>query len=143
MRAVLDTNILIRALIRPQGRVGPIIPRLAKGDYALVYSAPIRNELIAKLPLPRIRNKYNLTDTQIEALLDLIALRGQLVAPERRVKICRDPHDDMFIEAALAGSAEYVVTGDDDLLSLEKFETVQFIIPRQFLATLDNQRAEE
>ena len=143
MRAVLDTNILIRALIRPQGTVGPIIPRLAKGDYALVYSAPIRNELIAKLALPRIRNKYNLTDTQIEALLDLIALRGQLVAPERRVKICRDPHDDMFIEAALAGSAEYVVTGDDDLLSLEKFETVQFIIPRQFLATLDNQRAEE
>lgn len=126
----LDTNILIRALIRPQGTVGPIIPRLVKGDYALVYSAPIRNELIAKLALPRIRNKYNLTDTQIEALLDLIALRGQLVAPERRVQVCRDPHDDLFIEAALAGSAEYVVTGDDDLLSLEKFETVQFITPR-------------
>lgn len=143
MRAVLDTNILIRALIRPQGTVGSIIPRLAKGDYALVYSAPSRNELIAKLALPRIRNKYNLTDTQIEALLDLIALRGQLVAPERRVKVCPDPHDDMFIEAALAGSTEYVVTGNDNLLSLEKFETVQFNIPRQFLATLDNQRAEE
>ena len=139
----LDTNILIRALIRPQGTVGPIIPRLAKGDYALVYSAPIRNELIAKLALPRIRNKYNLTDTQIEALLDLIALRGQLVAPERRVKVCRDPHDDMFIEAALAGSAECVVTGDDDLLSLEKFETVQFITPRQFLALLDQQPLKE
>src|SRR3989304_2754179 len=104
MRAVLDTNILIRALIRPQGTVGPVIPRLAKGDYTLVYSEPMRNELIAKLALPRIHDKYKITDTQVEALLDLIALRGELVTPERKVKACRDPKDDMFIEAALAGS---------------------------------------
>ncbi len=143
MRAVVDTNIFIRALIRPQGTVGPVIPRLAKGGYTLVYSVPIRNELIAKLALPRIRVKYKLTDTQMEAVLDLIALRGELVTPERKVKVCRDPKDDMFIEAALAGSAERVVTGDDDLLSLNKFETVRFITPRQFLAALDKEQANE
>ena len=143
MRAVVDTNVFIRALIRPQGTVGPVIPRLAKGDYALVYSVPIRNELIAKLALPRIRVKYKLTDTQVEALLDLIALRGELVAPDRKVKVCRDPKDDMFIEAALAGSAECVVTGDDDLLTLNQFETVRFITPRQFQAALDKQPPDE
>jgi putative PIN family toxin of toxin-antitoxin system len=142
MHAVVDTNILIRALIRPEGTVGPMIPRLAKGDYTLVYSVPIRNELIAKLALPRIRNKYNITDLQVEALLDLIALRGELAAPERKVKVCRDPKDDIFIEAALAGTAEYVVTGDEDLLSLEKFESVSFVTPRRFLAALDRQTSE-
>jgi len=43
----------------------------------------------------------------------------------------------MFIEAALAGAAEYIVTGDDDLLTLKKFETVRFVTPRHFLAALD------
>ncbi len=143
IRVVIDTNILIRAVIRPQGTVGPVIPRLAKGDYKLVYSVLIRNELIAKLALPRIREKYKVDDSQVEALLDLIALRGELVTPERRVEVCRDPKDNMFIEAALAATAKYVVTGDDDLLSLKTFETVQFIISRQFIALLDQEPPKE
>lgn len=133
MRAVVDTNIFIRALIRPQGSVGPIIPRLAQNEYTLVYSIPLRNELIAKLALPRIRQKYHVSDTQVEALLDLIALRGDLVTPTRTVRVCRDPKDDMLIEAALAGAAKYVVTGDEDLLVLRRFETVRFVTPRTFL----------
>src|SRR5438105_3056981 len=114
MRAVVDTNILIRALIKPRGTVGPILSRLRDGDYTLVYSTPILDELIEKLALPRIRRKYRLEEAEIEALVALIALRGELVVPARKVKGCRDPADDMFIEAALAGAAEYVVTGDKD-----------------------------
>jgi putative PIN family toxin of toxin-antitoxin system len=135
VRAVVDTNILIRALIKPRGTVGPIIRRLRDGDYTLVYSAPILDELIEKLALPRIRHKYRLENAEIEALVALIALRGELVVPDRKVRVCRDPADDMFIEAALAGAAEHVVTGDKDLLILKKFETVRFVTPRTFLAT--------
>jgi putative PIN family toxin of toxin-antitoxin system len=71
---------------------------------------------------------------EIEALIALIALRGIIVTPVRRITVCRDPDDNMFIEAALAGMAEYVVTGDKDLLTLKKFETVRFVTPRAFLA---------
>ena len=70
----------------------------------------------------------------IEALVALIALRGDLVTPNRSIKVCRDPDDDMVIEAALAGMAEYIVTGDKDLLTLKKFESIRFITPRVFLA---------
>jgi putative PIN family toxin of toxin-antitoxin system len=136
MRAVVDTNILIRALIKPYGTVGPIIPRLRNGDYVIVYSAPLLKELTAKLALPRIRVKYRVKTEQVEALVAIIVLRGEWVMPTRQVKICRDPQDDMFIEAALAGEAPYVVTGDDDLLSLKQFETVRFVTPRTFLAAL-------
>jgi len=135
-RAVVDTNILIRALIRPYGTVGPIIPRLRDGDYTLVYSTPLLEELVAKLALPRIRVKYRVQTEQVEALVSTIVLRGERVTPTRQVKVCRDPKDDMFIQAALAGEARYVVTGDDDLLTLKKFETVRFVIPRTFLASL-------
>ncbi len=134
MRAVVDTNILLRALIKPQGTVGPLLQRLRNGDYVAIYSEPVLDELLAKLALPRLRDKYHFTDETTADLVALLALRGELVKPQREVKICRDPHDDMFIEAALAGAAEYIVTGDKDLLSLKKFESVQLITPRVFLA---------
>ena len=136
IRAVVDTNTLIRSLIKPQGTVGPIISRLRDGDYTLVYSAPLVDELVAKLSLPRIQVKYHIRLEEIEALVALIVLQGEKVIPTRKIKLCRDPKDDMFIEAALAGEAQVVVTGDDDLLTLRKFEAVRFVTPRAFLAAL-------
>jgi putative PIN family toxin of toxin-antitoxin system len=124
----------------PSGTVGPVITRLRERDYTLVYSQPLMDELLEKLALPRIRKKYHLNDQDIDALLALIALRGELVTPTRKVKICRDPKDDMFIEAALASNAEVIVTGDEDLLTLKKFETVRFFTPRVFLALLDQRQ---
>ncbi len=133
MRVVLDTNILIRALIKPHGTVAPVLTRLAAGDYTLVYSELLLDELLAKLALPRIREKYDLDEEDVEKATALFALRGEKVYPTRDVQICRDPKDNMFIEAAIAGGAEYVVTGDEDLLTLHKFETVRFVTPRTFL----------
>ena len=57
--------------------------------------------------------------------------------PSRRINVCRDLDDNIFIEAALAGDAGVVVTGDDDLLTLKKFESVQFVTPKIFLGMLD------
>ncbi|MCI0416423.1 putative toxin-antitoxin system toxin component, PIN family, partial [bacterium] len=94
MQAVVDTNILIRALIKPDGTVGPVLRRLNAGNYILVYSEPLLKELLAKLLLPRIRDKYHINDEAVEALLAVMALRGQLVVPDRAIRICRDPNDD-------------------------------------------------
>lgn len=135
MRAVVDTNILIRALIKPYGTVGPVIAHLRDGDFVIVYSSPLLNEL-AKLALPRIRVKYRVQTEQVEALVSIVVLRGERVIPTHQIKLCRTPKDDMFIEAALAGQAPFVVTGDEDLLSLKRFENVRFITPSAFLATL-------
>ncbi len=137
IRTVVDTNILIRALIKPQGTVGPILTRLRANAYALVYSQPLLDEFLEKLALPRIRQKYALDDQAIEDALALLALRGELVHPTRAIKICRDPDDNAVIEAAVAGTAEYIVTGDDDLLVLKKIETVKIVTPRVFLAALE------
>ena len=136
-RAVVDTNILIRAIIKPEGTVGPVIKRLRTGEYTLVYSQPLVDELLAKLALRRIREKYQLTDQDTDDILAIIALWGILVDPARKVKVCRDPKDDMFIEAALAGEAKQVVTGDRDLLILEEFESIRFVTPREFLSALE------
>jgi uncharacterized protein len=136
LRVVVDTNILIRALIKPRGTVGPILTQLAAGAYTVVYSQPLLDELVEKLALPRIRDKYGLDKQAIETTLALLALRGELVQPTRVVKVCRDPDDNALIEAALAGGTEYIVTGDEDLLVLKKFETVRIVTPRVFLTAV-------
>ncbi len=137
LRAVVDTNILIRALIKPRGTVGPILGRLAAKDYVILYSEPLLDELLAKLALPRLRVKYSLDDQVVQGTVALLALRGELVNPTRHVKVCRDPRDDMFLDAAVAGNAQYLVTGDEDLLVLKHFETVRIVSPRVFLAALE------
>ena len=65
-----------------------------------------------------------------------IVLRGEQVAPTRRVKVCRDPDDNVVIETALAGQAAYIVTGDEDLLALKRYESVRIVTPRSFLSAL-------
>ena len=110
-----------------------MLHRLRGGKYTLIYSEPLLDELLAKLVLPRIRDRYAIDDEAITALIALLTLCGELVAPDRKVKVCRDSKDDMVIEAALAGAAEVVVTGDDDLLTLNEFEGIRFITPRDFL----------
>ncbi len=133
MRAVIDTNIIIRAMIKPLGTVGPVLGRLRNGEYTAVYSEAILDEMVTKLALPRIAKKYQIGEGDIEDLLGLLALRGDLVNPTRFVQVCRDADDDMLIEAALEGKAGWVVTGDQDLLTLEKFESIRFVSPRVFL----------
>jgi putative PIN family toxin of toxin-antitoxin system len=136
MRAVVDTNVLIRALIKPDGSVGPILARLASGDYTLIYSDPLLDELLGKLALRRIRDKYSIDADVTEGLLQLLVLRGEHVTPSRRVKICRDP-DDYVIEAALEGGAGFIVSGDDDLIVLSGIEGIPIVSPSEFLRELD------
>jgi uncharacterized protein len=136
MRAVVDTNILVRALIKPQGSVGPILLRLRHGEYTVLYTQALLEELVDVLNRPRIRRKYQLTGEDIETAVTLILLRGEAVMPERRIAACRDPKDDKFLEAAVAGQADVIVSGDEDLLVLHPFEGIPIIAPADFLRRL-------
>jgi putative PIN family toxin of toxin-antitoxin system len=140
IRAVVDTNIFIRALIKPQGSVGPVLTRLRDGDYTLLYADPLLDELVAKLALPRIREKYHLNDEAVETVLALILLRGEPVTPQRRITACRDPKDNIVLEVAVDGQADFIVTGDNDLLVLHPFEGIPIVGPARFLQALESNR---
>jgi len=161
MRAVVDTNILVRALIMPQGTVGPVLLRLRRtcahstcpvqmgqalrGEYTLLYAQPLLEELIDVLNparggmchRPRIRHKYSLTEDDIQTVVSLILLRGEAVAPEKRITACRDPRDDKFLEVAVTGKADVIVSGDQDLLVLNPFARISILPPAGFLQMLD------
>ncbi len=137
MRVVLDTNVLVGGLIRPNGRLGPILRRLRDGDYTILYAASSLEELVSVLMRPRIRDKYGVTDGDIEAVLALILVRGEVVSVERRIAACRDPKDDLFLEIGVAGHADAIVSGDRDLLVLHPFEGIPVITPAELLQCLD------
>jgi putative PIN family toxin of toxin-antitoxin system len=137
MRAVVDTNILVRAIIRPHGTVGPLLLRLRHGEYTLLYAQSLLEELVDVLNRPRICEKYQLTDQDIQTVVSLILLRGEAVTPTERITACRDPQDDKFLEVAVAGEADVIVSGDQDLLTLHPFVGIPILPPAAFLQMLD------
>ncbi|MBN1641867.1 MAG: putative toxin-antitoxin system toxin component, PIN family [Anaerolineae bacterium] len=137
MRAVVDTNILVRAVIRPGGAVGPVLLRLRQGDYVLLYAEPLLEELADVLDRPRLRDTYGVTDQDIETILGLILLRGEAVQVEERITACRDPRDDKFLEVAVAGKADAIVSADEDLLVLHPYAGIPILSPAAFLRMLE------
>jgi len=142
MRAVIDTGVLVSALIRRQGTTGEILRALRDGRFTVVFTTAIVVEIIDVLGRDPFRTKYHIQSEDITTLVNLIRLRGELVDPLRSAAVspsgtmCRDPKDDKFLEAALAGKAEAIISGDADLLVLNPFEEISILRPAEFLARI-------
>jgi putative PIN family toxin of toxin-antitoxin system len=135
--AVVDTNILVRAVIKPTGSVGPVLGRLRDEDYLLIYSEPLLSEFIDVINRPRIRDKYHITPEEISTVVALLILRGREIRSVERIEMCRDPKDNMVLEAAVAAEAQVIVSGDEDLLTLDPFRGTPIVSPSKFLEMLD------
>ena len=136
MRAVVDTGVLVSGLIRRQGTTGEILRVLRDGRFTAIYTTPILVEIIDVLGRDSFRTKYHIELEDITALVNLVRLRGELTIPTLSVTVCRDPKDNKFLEAALAGKAEAIVSGDADLLVLNPFEEIPVLRPAEFLALI-------
>jgi putative PIN family toxin of toxin-antitoxin system len=136
MRAVIDTGVLVSALIKPGGATGELLYALRDGQLTMIYSTDTLVEIIDVLGRPPFRAKYHILPEDITALVNLIRLRGELVSPQKKISACRDPKDNKFLEAALAGEADCIVSGDADLLALTPFEDIPILRPAEILAKL-------
>jgi uncharacterized protein len=137
IRAVVDTNILVRAVIKPTGSVGPVLQRLRRREYTLLISRATLDELVEVLNRPRLRKKYRLSERVLRATVRLIVLRSELIRPDRRITACRDPKDDKFLEVAVCGHAQVIASGDDDLLTLNPFDGIPIVTPDRFLVMFE------
>jgi putative PIN family toxin of toxin-antitoxin system len=91
-------------------------------------------ELVDVLSRSHIQSKYHVQSDDIIALINVIRLRGELVSPHQTIEACRDPKDNRFLEAALEGKADIIVSGDADLLELQEFEAIPILSVAEFLA---------
>ena len=130
LRVVLDTGVLISRALRP-GSVPANAVDLAKSIGDLLVSHQTLTELGDVLSRPKFKVWLDPIDTV--DLVEAYAAMAELVTVIGEVAGCRDPDDDKFLSLALAGSADVIVTGDDDLLVLNPFQSIVILTPRQFL----------
>jgi putative PIN family toxin of toxin-antitoxin system len=130
-RCVVDTNVLISALLQPSGRTGKVLEAIRATGGVLIFSDASFAELVSRLARPKF-DRYVDRGIRQRFLSDLAAV-AEWVPITGAVRACRDPDDDKFLEAAISGEADSIVTGDSDLLALDPFEGVAIFTPRDFL----------
>jgi hypothetical protein len=138
MRAVLDVNVLISAVISPLGAPGRILRFWEQDKFELATSPPILIELERVLQYPKIQSKYQLPAKFVKQFLVMIQGGAIVIEPIINITTIReDPSDNRYLECAVASEASYIVTGDKHLLNLNAFEGIQVLTPAAFLALLE------
>jgi uncharacterized protein len=130
MRVVLDTNSVISALLF-SGTASRLVPLWQSRRIIALISRTILEEYLRVLAYP----KFRLSNEEIQGLMEEELLPFvETVRVRRRLSVVRrDPDDDKFLECAVAGRAECLVTGDRDLLDLGSYRRVQILTVRDFL----------
>ena len=129
-RIVADTNLLVSRLLLPQSLPAQAVRKAVDEGQLLVSDATL-GELADVLSRAKFDPYVCLEDRQdFIRVLNRVAERIIVTAP---IKACRDPKDDKFLEVALNGEANLILTGDRDLLTLHPFRGVDILSPREYL----------
>lgn len=121
LKVVLDTNVLISATIR-RGNQFRLLELGRLNQIQIIISPQILKEVEEVLNRP----KFNLSQNEIEETLNEIKDITRIVEPSEKVDIVKeDPDDNAIIECALAGKADYIISGDGDLLNLKEYKGIK------------------
>lgn len=135
-RVVVDTNVLISALLQPSGRTAEVLEVIRSSNGLLLFSDETFAELASRLARPKF-DRYLVPVLRKQFVADIAAV-GEWVAIPGTVRACRDPDDNKFLETAVNGSAACIISGDADLLALDPFEGIPILAPRSFLELATN-----
>lgn len=139
-RVVLDTNTILSALLFVKGRLEPLRTAWQSGELTPLLCAQSVEELLRVLAYP----KFKLTPAEREELLADYLPYGEVAAPwqaKPAVPECRDEKDQIFLDLAAVGAAQWLVTGDQDLLSLSGQVKFRIIMPAVAIELLTSPQA--
>jgi uncharacterized protein len=138
MNVVLDTVILVRALLDPRSWSGTLVFDRYE-HYSWIVSPAIVAEYLQTLRRPELVGKYRSIERRDLPFM-LAQLETAVVVDTPAIpRVCRDPNDDKFLAAAVAGEADYIVSEDRDLLDLGSCEGVTILSAAAFLAVLEGE----
>jgi len=136
LKVLFDTNVLISAFLT-EGLCSKILLRARNGQFELYTCSFILKEFKENL-----KNKFSATEAEIKEAVTLIEEISLTVNPDERnivVKgICRDIDDDFILACALSAEADYIVTGDPDLLLMKNYKGINIVNPRDFELLFEN-----
>jgi putative PIN family toxin of toxin-antitoxin system len=137
MRIVVDTNVLVSAFLNKPSSPRKVINLQQAGRYHLVLSVAILTEYRRVLSQPDLLKRHRLSQERVLRYLTLLERASLVVTPAQAGKVIQDdPDDDKFLFCAVAGNAEYIVSGDRHLLDLREYQGIRILPPTAFLALL-------
>jgi putative PIN family toxin of toxin-antitoxin system len=139
LRVVADANVLISAALARSPNAPSVLTLDAAldGRLELITSPLLLGEIASVLARPRLR-KYLTTEQALRFLTDLAGQTTLLTdPPPPHPAVCRDPHDDYLVALATASHADAIITGDDDLLAIDRHQlAIDILTPRQLVDRL-------
>jgi uncharacterized protein len=127
-RTVLDTNIIISSALG--GALVLILEQWDQGEFTVIVTSDILREYFEVLNRP----KFKLKQETIDRITRYIYQFSEFVIPEEKVKLIQaDPADDKFLEAAIAGKVDFIVSGDNHLLELKEFRSIPILSGSEFI----------
>jgi putative PIN family toxin of toxin-antitoxin system len=119
MRVVIDTNLWLSGLMLPGSVPGQIVRAASKAEITAILSEPMLQELRLALHFRRVRPRIPLSDEELERYLAELHYVAEIVdIAGSTARVPRDRRDDVVLATFLASRADYLLTGDDDLLAL-------------------------
>ena len=137
IRAVLDANVLVSAAINPRGTPARLVALWRAERFAVVVSDALLRELYEVLHYPKILVRHGWSEAQLRAFVGELA-QYAIHTPGRLTLtvIVDDPPDNRYLECAVEGNADFLVTGDQLLLDLDGYQGITILTPRAFLDVL-------
>jgi putative PIN family toxin of toxin-antitoxin system len=134
-RIVIDTNVFISALLNPNGTPRKVI-NLAVNQWVILQSEATYQELETRVS----KNKFDKYLSKEDRLNFLASLRKKslLIQITHQTLICSDADDNKFLELAVSGVADYLITGDNDLLIIKSYQDIPIITPTGFLSLVED-----
>jgi uncharacterized protein len=129
MRIVLDTNVFVSAVLKANS-LPFLVLRWIDQHGGLLKSAATEREILSVLARPHIAA---VTIPTFRDDLARMLATAELVTITEQIASCRDPHDDKFLELAVSGRADIIVSGDADLLALNPFRGIPIVTPAMFV----------
>ena len=123
-------------MLRPSGSAGAALQAARQRRFIFLFSEPIVAEVRDVLSRPRITRKYGVSADDVATVTDFMRAVGERIVPDIDIRDCRDPKDNAVLATAVTGSADVIVTTDDDLLVMHPYRTVTVIPPVTFLRQL-------
>ena len=137
IRAVIDANVFISAVISPKGNPAKILGAWKADKFQLILSAAILQEIGRVLQYPKIARRHRWSREEIQTFVDDLAHLATMTPGKIHLRVIpEDPSDDAYIECAVEGEAEYLVSGDKHLLDLGTYGSVTILTSRAFLGIL-------
>ena len=137
MRAVLDTNVLISGVIAT-GVPHELLLRGFDHEYQIVVSVETLTEF--RDTLLKYPDRFQMSESEVQQEVEMIRYFAEFVDPDETITTVEpDPDDDKFLEAAVAGDVDYLVSGDSHLLDIESFRGIDIVEPRTFYEHLEAQ----